>query len=287
MGVAKMSRFKALSLMIALSLLCGGCASVSGNGDYYTNQPEIAKAIGERDEKVMGELTTLAEKLFPAPVQQITVAPHVSHAPPTVCTDCGGPEIPKTDDVFIAYDEDGTALIKGIRLAGQDTECTQEAPCLETGALATEAETNLVSQSPTQPVNAGGGSVSLQQRFVHSGPQQGAGVANALLEVLKAQERTKQVELFVGMSKEIMLRPQHQQAAPWNPDRVLVEAVRNLPLFGSIVAGARVAEAGINAARGDVSANLNNGSSLATEAAGATGNAPVTTTKITTTEVAE
>lgn len=75
---------------------------------------------------------------------------------------------------------------------------------------------------------------------VHPQTVVNTGASDALRGVLEAQERTRQVEAFTALVKEVLLRPQHQVADPFNGERVLTRAIEAaVPISAIGAMGAR------------------------------------------------
>jgi len=134
---------------------------------------------------------------------------------------------------------------------------------------------------PTPPIDMGRVDVNEEGSFdiqIQPSTVINTGAADALQAVLVAQERTRQVEAFTALVRDVLLRPQHQVADPFSGERVLTKAIEAAVPVAGIVALSSTMKQGLRSASGPVTATVSGGSSLATETGTAKGEAPTTTT---------
>lgn len=293
---------------IAITLLAG-----CGSKAYYEEQPyrddaetERVTAIGEGLGKVVkawrqeksGRADQRAVKV-PVPKKRPQQAP---------CTDCGGAfmeQFPPTEAV-VHLAEDSAGNINPTAIEFKDAAlariCPQDDPCFE-GAGGAYSQAGIEA-----PVQGTGQAISSYN--IPAEPDQGVQIRTAgqsqqtaeslLLQYLlmerqaaallaAEQERTKQKQEETRQFKKIMeayqaavLKDQPQQAAPYNPESNINAGLDNIPFVSAILGMYNLGKQGIQGARGDTTANMNNGSSLAQEGAGSSGVNPISTIKNTT-----
>lgn len=306
-------------LLPAIALLAlTGCSAK----DYYQEQPnrdqaEVDRvyAIGDGLEKVVAAWRQEQASRADQRAGEVPPGKEQTQQPP--CTDCGGPfvdQIPPTEAVVhLSLDDEGTISPTAIMFkdAASAPTCPQDDPCLEgfewsygghdgeapvqgTGQAITIYNQPPVLQ-PEKSVNQRGHhahamgkahqqtSESLLLRYIFAEKQAAAYLAAQQERTKQQAEETKQFEKMMNTYQAAVLKEQPKQDAPYNPETNINTGLGNIPFISTVLGMYGLGKEGIEGARGNTTANMSNGSSLAQEGAGATGANPVTIIKKTTT----
>ena len=254
-----------LLFFIVLPILTG-----CGAAEYQQAQPKIAQQRAAETRAIGNALVGMTKAIMG---QQASIPPAVHPAKQAdkqaaePCKDCGGPE-----GASLTFIPDGNGGWVEQSLAGTDQEY-QPAEVDGMCPSCDQYQVPLPGQIPPSAPPPATGGAELLLRYIMAQQQTAAKQA-------VAAEKTKQVRAITALAATVFTRPQHQQAAPFDPTNLGKAIVEQTPL-GLAIWGLQ--SLGKSKGNSSTAATISNGSSLGQGGdSGAGYSAPITTTKTTT-----